>query len=138
MPNCPTCGHRLKASNAAGLAFPKLGKRKGRGCRLSDRDEAAKERLGYVEAGSYVRRDGSEKLAGGDWGMRVEQLRFRASGRCEMSSILDKPHAYDCHGDGDDPHHVIKRSTRRDDRLSNLALLSRPCHDALGPRWGNS
>src|SRR5258708_36686444 len=105
MPNCPTCGHRLKASKAAGLAFPKLGKRKGRGCRLSDRDEAAKERLGYVEAGSYVRRDGSEKLVGGDWKLRVAELAARSGGRCEAPRMPDSD--FQCFSNAPHPHHKI-------------------------------
>src|SRR5258708_29337579 len=125
MPNCPTCGHRLKASKAAGLAFPKLGKRKGRGCRTSDRDEAAKERLGYVEAGSYVRRDGSEVLKRHDWHLRVEELRLRSGGRCEYN--LDDGSR--CANEFVDPCHIKPRHPRRDDRMSNLKGGCRPCHD---------
>ncbi len=144
MPNCPTCGHRLKASKATGLAFPKLGKRKGRGCRTSDRDEAARERLGYVEAGSIVRLDGSEKLVGLDWEARKMELSIRSGGRCEHV-----PHKQEfiegigwlyaginrCPMTARDADHIIKRSLRRDDRLSNLQHLCAIHHDLKHPEF---
>jgi hypothetical protein len=109
-------------------------KRKGKGLRVSDRDEAEKVRRGYTNPGSYVRRDGSEVLKGNDWKQRVWQLKTRSGGNCERFSILGKGHVSECSMTGIHPHHIIKRSTRRDDRLSNLAWLSGVCHAAEDPR----
>lgn len=106
--------------------------RKGRGSR--DRDEELRAQRGYVEPGSIVRRDGSEKLVGLDWLLRKQVLDVRSMGGCERVSILGKPHAQGCDYKGTEPHHIVKRSIRRDDRLENLANLSHACHLAEDPR----
>lgn len=112
--------------------------RKGRGCR--DRDEELKARRGYTNPSSYVRRDGSEVLKGEDWKKRVEELRERSGGRCEhQEPTPDNPRiTHRCSMPSRDPHHKIKRSVRRDDRLTNLEDLCRPHHDERDerkPRW---
>jgi len=109
-------------------------KRKGIGCR--DRDEALKAQRGYTDPSTYVRRDGSEKLVGEDWRRRVEELRERSGGRCEKRFFLpDSPRVLlRCSREARDPHHRVKRSTRRDDRLSNLEALCAAHHDELDPR----
>ena len=107
-------------------------KRKGQGVRIGDRWPEEKERRGYVEPGSFVRRDGSEKLVGRDWTNRVLELWQRSGGRCEAMRMPGSD--LRCFSGARDPHHVIKRSIRRDDRLSNLQHLCRPHHDLLDPR----
>jgi hypothetical protein len=119
----------------------KLGwiKRKGMGCR--DRDEALKAERGYTNPSSYVRGDGSEKLVGEDWKNRVEELRQRSGGRCEQwIPVWNEPVGSGgrCPNKADDPHHITRRSVRRDDRMNNLKHVCRFCHDALDerkPRW---
>lgn len=110
------------------LMFPKPPKRKGRGCRVSDRDEEEKIRRGYTHPYSYVRLDGSERLWAWDWAKRKQELYARSDGACEMLSVMGLEHEEYCTGDMHHPHHIIERSVRRDDRLSNLAGLSWACH----------
>lgn len=131
---CPTCGRPMKAQKATGLMFAKPQGRKGRGCPVHQLDVVAKQRLGYTNPKSYVRRDGSEVLYKEDWQARVLQLAMRSRGACERLSVLGRQHDVDCNGRGGDPHHIKKRWPRRDDRLVNLADLSRACHDAEDPR----
>jgi len=131
---CPTCGRPMKKQKAAALMFAKPQRRKGRGCPVHQLDVAAKQKRGYTNPKSYVRRDGSEVLHKEDWDARVLQLAIRSSGMCERLSILKRQHETDCDGYAGDPHHIAKRWPRRDDRLSNLAALSRACHDAEDPR----
>ena len=107
-------------------------KKKGQGVRIGDRDDALKAARGYVEPGSFVRRDGSEKLVGRDWKQRVHELWLRAAGRCEA---MDESGMARCIADGRDPDHKIKRSVRRDDRLSNLQLLCGTHHDLKHPEF---
>jgi hypothetical protein len=104
-------------------------RRKGIGCR--DRDEQEKIRRGYTDPSSYVQRDGSEKLVGEDWRRRVEELRERSGGRCERRyTTPDAPRmVFRCCMEARDPHHKVKRSIRRDDRLSNLEALCPAHHD---------
>jgi hypothetical protein len=108
--------------------------RKGIGCQ--DRDEQEKIRRGYTDPSSYVRRDGSEKLVGEDWRRRVEELSERSGGRCEREGVNpDQPRLFlRCSRKARDPHHKVKRSVRRDDRLSNLEALCEFHHDELDPR----
>ena len=94
------------------------------------RDEQRKRELGYKDKRSKVWPDGREKLYGADWKKRKVELHLRSGGRCERRSILDKHHVSRCSGLGEEPHHIIKRSKQRDDRLSNLANLSHWCHAA--------
>lgn len=114
--------------------FPKPVRVKGRGCRVSDRDEVAKKRLGYTNPKSFVRRDGSEVLHEEDWRARVLQVAMRSLGACERLGILGRQHEPGCDGRGGQPHHIKKRWPRRDDRMSNLADLSDACHKAEDPR----
>jgi hypothetical protein len=80
---------------------------------------------------TYVRRDGSEKLVGEDWARRVEELRQRSGGRCErFYATPDSPRIkFRCSQEARDPHHKVKRSVKRDDRLSNLEALCAFHHD---------
>lgn len=117
------------------LAFPKPKRTKGRGCRVSDRDEAAKARLGYTNPRSFVRLDGSEVLYGEDWKKRKQEIWERGAGRCERlicpGGPSDAPMKR-CQTEMHDPHHIIKRSKRRDDRTVNLVGLCRMHHDLQG------
>jgi 5-methylcytosine-specific restriction protein A len=56
-----------------------------------------------------------------DWAQRVARVKRRARGRCEATH-----HAPGCDGRGRDVDHVIQGD---DHSLTNLQLLSGPCHD---------
>jgi hypothetical protein len=89
----------------------------------------------YLCPKSYMRSDGSEVLFKEDWDARKKELWQRCGGRCEQLNAL---YALRCRRLADDPHHVIARSKRRDDRLTNLIALCRWHHNALDerkPRW---
>lgn len=105
--------------------------RQGRGCRADLRDDEEKARRGYTDPRSYVRRDGSEVLKGEDWQRRVAELAERSGGRCEEEIVrADNPRMpLWCINVARDPHHKIKRSLYRDDRLTNLAHLCGWHHD---------
>src|SRR5689334_7668382 len=93
-----------------------------------DRDEALKASRGYSDPSSFVRHDGSEVLKGEDWKQRKEQLRLRSGGKCEMYTVLGLSHSSWCEGLASEPHHIVRRSIKRDDRMTNLAYLSHACH----------
>ena len=148
MKRCPTCGDvgTIRYENIGNcndkwhsmvkpaLKFPKPKRLKGRNCRPADRDEAEKQRRGYTNPRSYVRLDGSEVLHGEDWRARVEELRNLANYKCQRYAKLGREHGDGCTGWGIEPHHIIRRSVRRNDQMSNLALLSHSCHLAEDPR----
>jgi 5-methylcytosine-specific restriction endonuclease McrA len=93
-----------------------------------DREATAARR--FENDKSCVNKDGTEKLFGLDWVARKEELWKRCRGRCETKG---------CGGEAEDPHHLVKRSELRDDRLSNLRALCRRCHNIQhkerNPRW---
>lgn len=129
MRRCPQCGYRELPGK------PKVTTRlRGRNLRPVDRDEAAKLVRGYTNDRSYVRRDGSERLHGEDWDNRKTEVWRRSDGACEMISVMKREHDEHCSGDMHHPHHIIQRSVRRDDSLSNLAGLSIACHRAVDQR----
>ena len=93
-------------------------------------DRQAKARLGYVEEKSRVYTDAQgnvirEVLHGRDWKHRKAELWRRAGGQCEYEL---RP-GVRCWRDGVDPCHIEPRHPVRDDRLSNLKLGCRPCHE---------
>ena len=99
---------------------------------ITARDPDAKRRRGYTDRKTYVRVDGSEVLFRKDWKRRVAELAERSGGRCE--EIMQVNHADGggferCHSAAVDPHHKVKRSKRRDDRIENLEHLCRYHHD---------
>lgn len=97
----------------------------------------------YLDPKSFMRSDGSEVLKGEDWVARKRELWERCGGQCEhMGDYFDigteKFEKLRCPMQADDPHHVIRRSVKRDDRLSNLLALCRWHHeskDSRKPRW---
>lgn len=91
-------------------------------------DRAATEAAGFADARSYVCWDGRQVLFGKDWKARKDELLKRSQGRCERRTILGKPHSGFCDGEGGEPHHIVPRRKRRDDRLENLANLNHFCH----------
>lgn len=116
------------------LAFPKPHKKRGRGCRIGLRDDAEKQRRGYTDPRSFVRLDGSEVLHGVDWLKRKQELGERSGGRCEYKDEA----GFRCVWQAQDAHHIVNRSKKRDDRLSNLEHLCRMHHeqrDKRRPRW---
>ena len=112
------------------LAFSKPQKKRGQNCVAWLRDDAEKQRRGYTDPRSFVRLDGSEVLHRVDWLKRKQELGERSGGRCEYMDEV----GFRCVWDADDPHHIIPRSKKRDDRLSNLVALCRGCHRALDRR----
>jgi hypothetical protein len=128
---------RKRSRKAHGLGPRK----KGMGVRIGDRDEAEKVIRGWLEAGSYVRRDGSEKLVGRDWRTRKREIWVRGDGRCERiveevvcsrGEVLIPEQR--CKNEMHDPHHKVERRRGRDDRAENLIGLCRLHHDLLDPR----
>jgi len=101
-------------------------------------DNEAKKRLGYTDPRSKVRPDGSEILYGKDWSRRKQELWDRAQGRCEQFVPVNFGQVTireeQCRSEAHDPHHLIKRSKKRDDRLANLRALCRLHHDLLDSR----
>lgn len=108
---------------------------------MSNVDLAATRERCFLDKKSKVMRDGREWLMGKDWKARKMELHKRSNGRCERPSILGKACVHGCYGCAEEPHHIIKRSVARDDRLSNLAGLSHACHlaeDSRKVRWSKS
>jgi hypothetical protein len=123
-------------------------------------DPQRKEELCYSDQKTYVRMDGSEVLFGEDWKQRKAELWERCHRRCEMIegltaeqslSYVDQTREWPrigyyadvtiggkvysrCANEAQDPHHVLKRHPRRDDRLANLLAVCRGCHQKLDPR----
>jgi hypothetical protein len=90
-------------------------------------DKILTELANFSDPRSYVRRDGSEVLYEADWKARVKELSGRAEERCEHIFLVDGCE-YRCSGEAAHPHHRVKRSRFRDDRISNLIALCVPCH----------
>ena len=106
-------------------------------------DKAETERRGY-SGKSKVYFDGREVLKGEDWKNRKLELWIRGNGRCERiigeCVNYDKGYPYlngqevRCSSEMHDPHHIVKRSKKRDDRIENLIGLCRMHHDLLDER----
>lgn len=94
-----------------------------------------KAQRGYTNPKSKVYFDGREVLKGGDWANRKNELWERAKGMCEFT-LGAEGFRHRCGNEGHDPDHIIKRSTLRDDRLSNLQLLCREHHNLKHGRGG--
>jgi hypothetical protein len=98
------------------------------------RDEVEKKARGYKDKRSKVRPDGSESLYGKDWTKRKAELWARCDGRCEqLVGWGDKASLERCRSEAMHPHHVIKRSKKRDDRLSNLLGICALHHSLAHP-----
>lgn len=107
-------------------------------------DREAKARLGYTDPRTRVYFDGRERLYGKDWTKRKLEIWERGGGRCERivgqhviakngySSITNED--VRCKSEMNDPHHIVARSKKRDDRASNLIGLCRMHHDLLDRR----
>lgn len=96
------------------------------------RDRQATIDKQFLDPRSYVTPDGREVLYGEDWDARVEDLRLRSGGKCEWIGLEGKFH---CLSPAQDPDHIVKRSKKRDDRLSNLQALCRYHHDLKHPEF---
>lgn len=95
----------------------------------------------FEDKRSYVAKDGREILYGKDWTARKLEVWERGKGRCErmVGTRLDKIYER-CRNEMTEPHHIVKRSKQRDDRLANLEGLCHLHHDLLDPRkpqWSN-
>jgi hypothetical protein len=87
----------------------------------------------FLDQDSYIAPDGRDVLHGSDWKARVEDLRLRSGGRCEQGKDHGGGDLFRCASRAQDPDHVMKRSTKRDDRLANLQALCRFHHDLKHP-----
>ena len=96
------------------------------------KDSEEKVRRGYRNPDTIVFADGREWLRGYDWIKRVKELRARSGGRCEFI-ITDGPPRR-CTMSAVDPHHQVKRSVLRDDRIKNLLHVCRFHHRMLDER----
>jgi hypothetical protein len=88
----------------------------------------------YKDPKSYHTLDGREVLAGEDWLARKRELWERCGGRCEYMITPE----IRCQREGQEPHHVIRRSQGRQDALTNLLCLCNHHHSMLDkrkPRW---
>lgn len=112
---------------------------------LLSKDPAETKGRHFLDKRSYVRNDATEVLYGVDWKIRVSELWNRCGGRCEKVIIEMQPvarrgriavdsTAERCRSEAADPHHIVKRSKYRDDRLSNLQALCRMHHELLDNR----
>lgn len=115
-----------------GLVFviAAIAKPTSKGINVLNRDAAKKKRRGYTDPKSFVRLDGSEVLHSEDWKRRKKELWFRCGGQCEYRY----PNGARCRGDCNDPHHVIPRWPKRDDRLENLMGACREHHNLMDER----
>lgn len=89
----------------------------------------------FISPKSYVTKDGREVLYEEDWELRKGELWERSGGKCEFTELQVGPDLYmGCRSEAADPHHIVRRSVKRDDRLSNLQALCRFHHDLLDKR----
>jgi len=88
----------------------------------------------FINPKSYVAADGREVLADEDWLARKKELWDRSGGRCEAWFEIIGLAPERCIAEAADPHHIVRRSVRRDDRLSNLLALCRDHHLLLDER----
>lgn len=100
-------------------------------------DKQLTQQRQFVERKSYITKDGREVLYGLDWKRRVKQLEARCGGRCEyMIPDLAEggvPEGFRCAREAAHPHHRVKRSKGRDDRLENLVALCKKHHRQQHP-----
>lgn len=110
------------------------------------RNRSATEAMQFVEKKSYVTNDGRWVLYGLDWKRQVKSLRERCGGRCEYEINIaspffdpEAPERARCSRKAAHPHHRIKRSKGRDDRMVNLIALCvvhhREQHPEKQPMW---
>jgi len=104
-------------------------------------DKQLTEAAEFKDKDSYIAPDGREILYGKDWDARKAELARRSGGGCEqicptLNIGLKKPTEIElrCPAMAADPHHIIRRSVKRDDRLSNLQALCRYHHNLLDKR----
>ena len=83
---------------------------------------------------SFVAPDGREILYKADWDQRKEELWERCGGRCEAQLEIIGVTPWRCQREAEEPHHVIRRSIKRDDRLLNLQALCHFHHSLLDKR----
>ncbi len=99
-------------------------------------DVQATARRKFRDPKSYVSKDGREVLFNEDWDERRFELLQRSRGQCEYMIHMVDEAGVDCGTtrclrEAMDPHHLILRSIRRDDRLPNLLAVCRHHHQVL-------
>jgi hypothetical protein len=103
------------------------------------RDRQATEARRFEDKRSYITPDGREVLYGADWAVRKQELWIRAGGRCERIVGTEGEAPVRCRSEIDHPHHKVKRSKGRDDRLEALEGLCELhhslAHPEFKPRW---
>jgi hypothetical protein len=93
---------------------------------------------GFEDFRSYIAPDGRQILYGADWLARKKALWERCGGRCEAILEIIGVTPWRCQREAQEPHHVVRRSVKRDDRLLNLQALCHEHHSMLDerkPRW---
>jgi hypothetical protein len=80
---------------------------------------------------SYVHADGREVLYKLDWERRKFELWERCGGKCEF---IVPATGLRCQRNAQHPHHKVKRSVRRDDRMENLIALCHLHHVEMHPK----
>ena len=106
---------------------------------LANIDVEATQARKFKSKRSRVLLDGREVLHGADWKERKAELWARCNGHCEevikfIGANLEVTGLGRCLNPADDPHHIIPRSKKRDDRLSNLQALCRFHHRLVDQR----
>jgi len=135
--NCEKCGERLYGRDETfgrHSICPRRIRRKKEAVRIPRKgvNELATTDRHFVDAESRVMLDGRELLFGKDWDARKEELAQRSRGFCEAKD-QPLPEGKYCLGLGQHPHHVIPRSEKRDDRLSNLLHVCAEHHRSFHP-----
>lgn len=139
---CGKCGQRLNLqrnavgeSSAAGErqktgfnAYQKRGTWRHRICPRRKAHQKKKARSQRSKLITYP--DGRQRATGYQWTKRVRELKARAEGWCEADAVIPR-HTVHFIGDYGDPHHIVKRSERRDDRLENLLWICRAAHNEI-------
>jgi len=110
---------------------------------LANIDVEATQARKFKSKRSRVLLDGREILGKPDWKQRKAELWARCGGRCEHEDHVQDSFAprdtpkllhIRCFRVAHDPHHIIPRSKKRDDRLSNLQALCRFHHRLVDQR----
>jgi hypothetical protein len=101
------------------------------------RDRMATQLADFADRRSYITPDGRHVLYGLDWERQKKLLWERCKGQCEHVFTVSSHNFAQGHDDfagtrcrrvARHPHHVIKRSTKRNDAMENLLALCERHH----------
>lgn len=137
MPRCGKCGGNVdvryaywKGDEARHRICPRRGKRGGLSKNIrvkSGRDIQATLGRDFKDPRSYVAADGREILYETDWQARVKEVFARDGYMCHYK-IERESGVIMCGAPAEHPHHIIRRSIQRDDRLTNLMSICSSHH----------